>query len=78
MLSLEDTIMAAFLNRIGFDIVFFVPTGYQVVENYFQVKMMEEHQIGEFVYDLPIPDFDRISSQDTRRTWREKIFRRGT
>lgn len=78
MLSLEDTIMAAFLNRIGFDIVFFVPTGYQVVENYFQVRMMEEHQIGEFVYDLPIPDFDRIPSQDTRRTWREKIFRRGT
>lgn len=78
MLSLEDTIMAAFLNRIGFDILFYVPTGYQVVENYFQVKMMEEHQIGEFVYDLTIPDFDRIPSQDTRRTWREKIFRRGT
>ena len=76
-LSLEDSIMAAFLNRIGFDILFFVPTGYQVVEKYFQVRMVEEHQIGEFIYDLAVPDFNRISSREPRRTWRG-IFKRGT
>ncbi len=77
-LSLEDAVMALFLSRIGFDILFYVPTGYQVVEQYFQVKVMEEHQIGEFVYDLELPDFDAISSHNTRWSWREKIFKRGT
>ena len=28
MLSLEDSIVVAFLNLVGFDILFFVPTGY--------------------------------------------------
>lgn len=77
-LSLEDAVMALFLSRIGFDVLFYVPTGYQVVEQYFQIKVMEEHQIGEFLYDLTLPDFDTISSQNTRLSWREKIFKRGT
>ena len=33
-LSLEDTIYTTFLNLIGFDILFFVPTGYQCIERY--------------------------------------------
>lgn len=56
ILSLEDSIMAAFLNLLGFDILFFVPTGYQCVEKHFTKKLMEEHQIGEYQYDLKIPD----------------------
>ena len=42
-LSLEDSIIVAFLNLIGFDILFFVPTGYQCVERHFTKKLMEEH-----------------------------------
>lgn len=76
MISLEDSILAAYLSILGFDVVFFVPTGYQTVENYFSKKTMEEHQIGEYVYDLQAPDFDTISSGN-RRSWREKIFKRG-
>ena len=76
MLSLEDSILTAFLNLAGFDIVFYVPTGYQCVERFMNGKGMEEHQIGEYVYDLTIPDFDTISIKP-RRSWREKIFRRG-
>ncbi len=56
ILSLEDTITVAFLNMVGFDIVFFVPTGYQSIEKYFNKKTFEEHQIGEYVYDLQVPD----------------------
>lgn len=66
----------AFLNLAGFDIVFFVPTGYQCVERYFNSIGMEEHQIGEYVYDLRIPDFDTISNK-TRQSWRERLFKRG-
>lgn len=75
-ISLEDSIITAFLNLVGFDVVFFVPTGYQSVEKYFKKLVMEEHQIGDYVYDLHTPDFNSISS-GTRLSWREKIFKRG-
>ena len=76
-ISLEDSILMAFLNLIGFDLVFFVPTGYQTVEKYYNRKLMEEHQIGEYKYDLTIPDFAHVPSA-TRHTWRDKIFKRGS
>lgn len=76
MISLEDSILAAFLNLAGFDVVFFVPTGYQNIEKYFNTRPMEEHQIGEYVYDLQVPNMALVSS-NTRPSWRDKIFRRG-
>ena len=77
-LSLEDTIYTTFLNLIGFDILFFVPTGYQCIERYLSKNIIEEHQIGEYLYDLQIPNFDAISSSTTRSSWRDIIFKRGT
>lgn len=77
VISLEDTILTAFLSLVGFDVVFFVPTGYQSVEKYFNRKLMDEHQIGDYMYDLQVPDFDRISL-NTRPGWRDKFFKRGT
>lgn len=76
MISLEDSIITAFLSLVGFDIIFFVPTGYQTVENYFNTKILEEHQTGEYIYDLAPPDFDTISLYN-RQSWRDKIFKRG-
>ena len=76
MISLEDSILTAFLNLIGFDVLFFVPTGYQSVERFFNRQLIEEHQIGEYVYDLQVPDFRAIPSS-ARPTWRDKIFKRG-
>lgn len=76
VLSLEDSILVTFLNLAGFDIVFFVPTGYQCVERHLNGKYMAEHQIGEYVYDLAIPDFDTISGNQ-RRFWRDWLFKRG-
>ncbi|MDE7312549.1 MAG: YceG family protein [Eubacterium sp.] len=75
MISLEDAILAAFLNRIGFDVVFFVPTGYQNVEKYFNRNIMEEHQIGEYMYDLHVPNLEG-PLQRTRVSWRDKLFKR--
>lgn len=75
IISLEDSILAAYLNLVGFDIVFFVPTGYRCVEKYFNKKVMEEHLIGEFVYDLTAPDFGAGSSGG--RSWVERLFGRG-
>lgn len=36
---------------------------------------MEEYQIGEYLYDLSIPNFDKISV-NARRSWKERIFGR--
>lgn len=75
LISLEDSIYVTYLNMIGFDIVFYVPTGYNM-GNYFNQKVMEEHQAGEFVYDLQLPDWDAVPL-NSRGKWRDKIFKRG-
>ena len=77
VLSLEDTIYVAFLNLVGFDIVFFVPTGYQCIERYLNKNIIEVHEIGEYLYDLQIPNFDTLTSPNARPTWRDLIFKRG-
>lgn len=76
VISLEDSILTAFLNLVGFDVVFFVPTGYQSVEKYFTGRIMEEHQTGGYVYDLQTPDFKAPKqNQSTQRSWKN-IFKR--
>lgn len=77
MISLEDSIICAFLNLVGFDVVFFVPTGYQSVEKHFNSVIMEEHQIGQYVYDLNVPDLRRFVVKKQPSSWRDKIFKRG-
>lgn len=76
MPSLEDCILAAFLNLVGFDVVYFVPTGYRNIENYFSKQLAEEYRIGEYLYDLRAPEFAG-ASHGTRPSWRERIFKRG-
>ena len=65
--SLEDAIMLTFLNKLGFDIVIFVPTGYQTIERYLNDNFPVEHQIGEYVYDLSVPDFNTLPSEKGRK-----------
>ncbi len=77
ILSLEDSIIIAFLNLIGFDILFFVPTGYQCIEKHFAKKLMEEHQIGEYQYDLTVPDLTIPSINKAGNSLLGKLFGRG-
>lgn len=76
-ISLEDSILVSFLNLIGFDISFFVPTGYQSIERHFNEKTFVEHQLGDYVYDLQAPDFNKIQIKPNRQSWREIIFGKG-
>lgn len=76
IISFEEAVVIAFLSLIGFDVVFFIPTGYQNIEEYYTQQIIEEHQIGEYVYDLQIPDFSHISNV-SRQPWHKKLFRRG-
>ena len=80
MYSLEDAIMAAFLNLAGFDVVFFVPTGYQCVEQFYNANAMETHQIGQYVYDMQIPDLS-LPVEEPEESWiiskLNNMFKRG-
>ena len=71
-LSLEDAIMASFLNRLGFDVLVFAPTGYQCFEQYFNSPICEEHQIGEYMYNLVSPKMSEIPLA-TNKGWRERL-----
>ena len=72
-IPVEDSIAIALLNLIGFDVVFFVPTGYRSVENNYTFTPFCEHQTGDYMYDLGIPDFSLIK----RSILKDLIFGRG-
>lgn len=73
--TLEDGIMMAFLHLVGFDIVMFVPTGYQGTEVHFSQPLMEEHQIGTYLYDLQPPNLK--PTKNPLSTLGDKLFKRG-
>lgn len=75
-ISQNDAITLEFLSLSGFDVLFMIPTGYCNVENYYSMPIISEHQMGEYMYDLKIPDFSKISA-GSRQPWHKKLFRRG-
>ncbi len=77
MISPEDAILTSFLHLAGFDVLFFVPTGYQSVEQYYNGLCPEEHQAGGYQYDLCVPDLKALPPKRERRSWRDIIFKRG-
>lgn len=76
-ISLEDSILTAFLSLYGFDLVFFVPTGYKSVERYFSEILFVEHQIGEYLYDLQVPNFEKVTVRQQGKSLRDILFGRG-
>ena len=77
MCSLEDTIYTAFLNLVGFDIILYVPTGYRTIEKYLKEDIMEEHQAGEYLFDLTVPRLRIPSGRGTSQSIFSKLFREG-
>jgi len=75
MIKPEEAILLEFLSLIGFDVVFFIPTGYQNIEKYYTSPIVEEHQIGEYIYDLTVPDFSTITTKSWQ-SWCGKLFGR--
>lgn len=80
LISQEDAILMAFLNLVGFDVVFFVPTGYQSVERHYTKSLMDEHQIGEYMYDLRTPNIGVVSGstgKGAKKSWMTRLFKKG-
>lgn len=59
IISRDDSVLLAFLNLLGFDIVFYSPTGYLGAEKYYSGGIMECHEYGEYMFDLQIPDLSK-------------------
>ena len=74
--TLEDAILLTFLNEIGFDVVMFVPTGYQLIERFLNDHYPVEHQIGDFIYDLEVPDMNSASPTKAL-SWLNNLLKRG-
>ena len=57
--SIDDAILLAFLHFAGFDIAIYTPTGYQVVESYYNEPLFVDYQAGEYDYDMKEDDIDK-------------------
>lgn len=68
-MSLEDTVLTTYLSLLGFDVVFVVPTGYNVLSYYSTTPMFKCHEFGNYKYDLRLSEIDKTSLLD-------KMFRR--
>ena len=75
--TLQDAILLTLLNLVGFDVALFVPTGYQTIERFLADNLPEEHQIGEYVYDLTAPSLEAMP-QAKPAGWLGRLLRRET
>lgn len=66
-LTLEDCIMINYLNLVGIDVMMFVPTGYNFMDKYLNRNIMEEHIIGTYMYDLTVPDFNKVGVEPVKK-----------
>lgn len=52
VMTLKDSMCVQYLSMLGFDVVLFIPTGYNVVDTHVTKQLYVEHQLGEYLYDL--------------------------
>ncbi|ONI44021.1 hypothetical protein AN641_08550 [Candidatus Epulonipiscioides gigas] len=50
--SIEDAIFLVYSNLVGCDIIIISPTGYRSFERFYSKDIIQEHQDGEYRYDL--------------------------
>ncbi|MBR4224332.1 MAG: hypothetical protein IKR73_05940, partial [Oscillospiraceae bacterium] len=65
--SADDVIYLTFMSLVGYDVMVFVPTGYECFGNFLTEELYEEHKIGGYRFDLYVPNFNTV---------RESIFKR--
>ena len=73
IISRSDSILLAFLSRLGFDVVFYVPTGYQSAEKYYTDGVMSCLETGEYMFDLAVPDLSKRIA-DPKKSIFKRIF----
>lgn len=71
IISRADSILLAFMSKLGFDVLFYVPTGYQSAEKYYNSGVLNCLETGEYIFDLQIPDLSKRTADP-----KKSIFRR--
>lgn len=74
MFTLEECILLAFLNLVGFDIAVFTPTGYRNLETHIRPDSFNTLVVGEFCYDLTVPDL-RTRRPAGKAGWLDRLLR---
>ena len=77
MTSLEDCITFLFLNLVGFDIAVFTPTGYRNIEKFISREAFEEYTIGEYLFNLRLPNLSKIQPSSGQGTFFNRLFGKG-
>ena len=73
IISRADSILLAFLGKLGFDVIFYVPTGYQSAEKYYSAGVISCMETGEYMFDLQIPDLTKKIA-DPKKSIFKRIF----
>lgn len=66
MFNEEDSIVLAFLNLIGFDILLLTPTGYNNIEQKIHDKYYDTHKLEAIKFDLDLPDFNSLNTNKAK------------
>lgn len=53
-MSLETTIYANFLSLVGFDVLYIVPTGYNVLDKYLKTALYKEYEYGNYDFSSKV------------------------
>ena len=75
--SLEDAVLFAYLSLLGFDVVLFVPTGYQTIERYLAGRKMIQHELGPYRFGVKLPDLNTLPPLKKGLQWLTDLWKRG-
>ncbi|HAG05134.1 MAG TPA: hypothetical protein DCG28_06780 [Lachnospiraceae bacterium] len=76
-ITFEDAVIIAYLNIIGFDVLIFVPTGYSCVERYYTDNILTEYKIGDYMYNLKVPDIATLAPRSKFEILKDRVFKKG-
>ena len=62
-----DTILLAYFNIIGLDVVIFTPTNYKTIEQYIKPSLFDLHQLPLVKYDLALPALNGIPATSIQK-----------
>jgi len=65
--SESDSIVLAYFNLIGFDVVIFTPTNYRTIEQYVKPSLLDVHQLPYVKYDLTLPPLNSIPTASNHK-----------
>ncbi|AET67423.1 hypothetical protein Desor_1787 [Desulfosporosinus orientis DSM 765] len=72
----SDSILLAYFNLIGLDILVFTPTNYQTLEQFLKESLFDMHQLPLVKYDLLLPSLNNLSDHSTKLGLLSRFFKR--